>query len=835
MFGISTKKRRNRRFQLLNHIPILLGLGLFIFGLLLLWVSSFRIPDLDTFEDRVVRQSTKIYDRTGEILLFDVHENIQRTIISNDEISRNIKNATVAIEDAEFYEHKGVRPMATIRAVFLQPLKGKGVQGGSTITQQVIKNSLLTSEKKISRKIKEWVLAIKLEKILTKEEILAHYLNESPYGGNIYGIEEASQRFFGKSATEVTLAESAYLAALPQAPTYYSPYGNNREALNNRKNLVLVKMLENAFITNEEYEEAKKEIVTFIPRASVSLQSPHFVQFIREYLENNYGQKEIEERGFRVTTTLDYDLQKSAEEIVKKHALENAEKFNAENAGLVAVDPKTGEILAMVGSRDYFDTEIDGNFNITLAHRQPGSAFKPFVYATAFEKGYTPETVVFDLKTEFSTLCTPSGKPLVSGDSCYHPSNYDDIFRGPMSLRDALAQSVNIPAVKVLYLTGISDSVRTAKDLGVTLGDTSDLGLTLVLGGGEVTPLEMASSYGVFANDGIKNPPVGILKIEDSEGNIVEEYKSKNTRVLGENTSRLISDVLSDNVARTPAFGSQSYLHFPNTDVAVKTGTTNDYRDAWIVGYTRDISVAAWAGNNDNSPMEKKVAGFIIAPLWNEFMQTALPKFKNESFTPPESFDENINPVLRGFWKGGINYFIDTISGKLATEFTPEETKQEKVVTQIHSILHWVDKKDPTGESPKNPSEDFQYNSWEYAVQNWAALSGIQNETEDIIPKEKDTIHGPQFAPEISINNLQNTYSQTDKPSLFVSSSGIYELSQVEFYLNNSYIGKATKSPFSIGLDLENSAIKIGQNSLKIIAQDNVYNKSIKEFSFSVQ
>ena len=811
------------------------ALGFIIVGIAFLWVSSFRIPDLDTFSERLVRQSTKIYDRTGEILLFDIHENVQRTLVPNEQISRHIKNAAVAIEDSEFYEHSGIRPVATLRAVFLQPLRGKGVQGGSTITQQVIKNSLLTSEKKISRKLKEWVLSIKLEKVLDKEEILAYYLNESPYGGNIYGVEEASQRFFGKNSGEVTLAEAAYLAALPQAPTFYSPYGNNKDALDSRKNLVLSRMFDNGFISEDEYSSSQEEVVEFVPRADVSLQAPHFVQFVREYLEREYGQRALEERGFKVTTTLDYELQKAAEEIVNRHALENSEKFNAENAGLVAVDPKTGEILVMVGSRDYFDDEIDGNFNVTLAHRQPGSAFKPFVYATAFGKGYTPETVVFDLRTEFSTLCSPESVSLTGEDVCYHPGNYDNVFRGPINLRNALAQSVNIPAVKVLYLSGISESVKTARRMGIeSLTDTEDLGLTLVLGGGEVSPLDMAAAYSVFANDGIRNIPTSILRIEDSSGSLVEEYKRSSSKVLDENVSRLISDVLADNVARAPAFGTQSYLHFPGIDVGVKTGTTNDYRDAWTVGYTKNISVAAWAGNNDNSPMEKKVAGFIVAPLWNEFMKVAISSLPQESFIPPEKPSDETNPTLRGFWMGGQNYFIDTISGKLATYLTPEETLEERVVTNIHSILRWINKKDPTGSPREDPAEDPQYDRWEHSVQNWFKHSGISNETVEVIPTDIDDVHTQQNIPKISVSGISGYYSSSDRPVVYVTSTSMYPLSRVEFYLNGSYMGKSTSNPFSIRLDLGSLSVA-GSNTLRVVVQDSVYNKASKDFQVVVK
>jgi len=503
---------------------LLVAIGIFCAGVILLWISTFRVPDLNNFNERIVAQSTKIYDRTGEILLYDVHEDIRRTIVPYEEISRHIKNATVAIEDAEFYEHIGIKPTAILRAVLVQfNIFGgdyyKG-QGGSTITQQVVKNSILTKEKKIARKLKEWVLALKMEKVLSKKEILTLYLNEAPYGGNIYGIEEASRSFFGKESQELTLAEASYLAGIPQAPTFYSPYGNNVDKLNERKDLVLQRMLENNFINKEEYEKARKEVVEFREKTEKGIRAPHFVMYVKEYLENKYGAKVLTEGGLEVVTTLDYELQEKAEVIAKEYALTNTEKFNAENTAIVAIDNNTGQILIMVGSRDYFDEEIDGNFNVATAHRQPGSAFKPIVYATAFNKGYTPDTVVFDLKTEFSTYCNPDGTPILLQykDKCYSPVNYDGKYNGPMTLRNALAQSVNIPAVKTLYLAGLQDSLKTAKDMGInSLTNINQYGLTLVLGGGEVSLLDITSVYSVFANEGIRNSHTPIIKIEDNK------------------------------------------------------------------------------------------------------------------------------------------------------------------------------------------------------------------------------------------------------------------------------------------------------------------------------
>lgn len=678
-------------------------------GALLLWVSTLEIPDLSSFEQRKILQSTKIYDRTGEILLYDLHQDVRRTIVPYEDISIHVKNATIAIEDDTFFDHWGVRPLAIVRAAITNLRGGDlfGGQGGSTITQQVIKNSILEREKTIDRKIKEAILAIKLEQILTKEQILGHYLNESPYGGTIYGVEEASQSFFGKSSAEVSIAEAAYLAALPQAPTRYSPYGNNRASLDARQKRVLERMLELRFISAEEYNTAMATEVEFRPQEATGIKAPHFVMYIREELAQRYGEESLSELGFQVITSLDYNLQEHAEQIVKEKALSNEVEFNAENGALVALDPKTGEILVMVGSRDYFDEAIDGNFNIALAERQPGSSFKPFVYATAFEKGYTPETVVFDLATQFSTAC--SANNFTSEGNCYSPSNYDNKFRGPISLRNALAQSLNVPAVKTLYLAGMADTLKLARDAGITtLTDPERYGLTLVLGGGEVRLLELTNAYGVFANEGTYHAPHGILRIEDRVGNVVESFEQNDgTQVLNPNAARQISSILSDNTARAPLYGHNSLLYFgSDVDVAAKTGTTNDYRDAWIIGYTPDIVVGAWAGNNDNESMAKKISGLIITPMWREFMDVVLASTtEHTAFTDPEPLPADLKPMLRGIW--------------FTTPQTTNDISLGGSIASAHTILHYVDKDNPRGPYPSNPARDGQYSLWEYPVTLW--------------------------------------------------------------------------------------------------------------------
>lgn len=714
------------------------------FGFFLIWFTTIELPDLDNFENRIVSESTKIYDKTGKVVLFDVHGNVRRTVVPLENISDYVKWATIAIEDQNFYTHNGVEPKAILRAILTNLKDGDLLsgQGGSTITQQIIKNALLTTDKKISRKIKEWVLAPRLEAKLTKDEILSLYLNEIPYGGTVYGVQEASRRFFGKDAKDLTIVESAYLAALPQAPTYFSPYGNNKEDLENRKNKVLREMRSLNFITEEEFATAMQTKVDFQKQEDYGIKAPHFVMYIREQLEEKYGADVVEKGGLKVITTLDWELQQDAEEIAKKWALTNAERYDAENASMVAIDPNTGQILTMVGSRDYFDEEIDGNFNIATASRQPGSSIKPIIYASAFNKGYTPETVVFDVPTEFSTTC-------YSGGNCYNPQNYDNKFRGPISLRNALAQSLNIPAVKTLYLAGIEDSLTLAKQMGLeTLTSAKQYGLTLVLGGGEVRPLDMAGAYSVFAADGIKRETNGILKVEDKKGKTLEEFQIKESRVLPEQTARLISSVLSDNEARTPAFGASSPLYFGGIDVAAKTGTTNDYRDTWIVGYTPNISVVAWAGNNDNRSMKKLTAGFIVAPMWNEFMQKAIEKYPGSNFIDPAPLNQDLKPVLRGVWENS--------SG-------------------VHEILHWINTSDPTGPYPSNPASDPQYILWEEPVQKW--LSGVtfdQNKTNS----------------SLQILNPENGKSYIGSLEVFVAASLIgSQIESGKVTLNGEYLG----------------------------------------------
>jgi 1A family penicillin-binding protein len=705
--------------KLFHDPPPLLRAGFVIggtvlvgFGLGLIWIALEPVPDIETLSTRKISESTRILDRTGQTVLHDLNPDVTRSLVPLEEVSPNIRDATIAIEDSAFYYHNGISIPAIIRAISADILIWTGLrdgytQGGSTLTQQVVKNTLLTNDRSIVRKIHEWVLAIKLEQRYTKEEILALYFNNTPYGGTLYGVEAASRAYFGKSAKEVSDAEAAYLAALPQAPTYYSPYGNNRNALDARKNQVLERMLKLGYLTEEAYDAALQEEVVFSPSRENSIIAPHFVFYIEQYLEEKYGPTAITQ-GLTVTTSLDVDLQREAEAVVNRYALENETKFNAENAALVAMDPKTGQILSMVGSRDYFDENIDGNFNIALAERQPGSSFKPFTYAAALSMGYTPDTIIFDLPTQFSTACSPSGI-FEREYPCYAPGNYDDKFRGPMTFTTALAQSINIPAVKIMYIAGIDTVIDLATKMGITtLGDAKQYGLSLALGAAEVRLMDMVSAYSVFASEGMKNPATGILKVVDDKGRVLEEFESHPELVLDPGVARDMSYMLSNNEARFPEYPPNNPFYFEGYDVAAKTGTTNDYRDAWTIGYTPGIVVGVWAGNNDNTPMTKEIAGYIVAPMWHEFMEVALEKLPQEYFSERRSIPDNAPPALRGVYSDGRS---------------------------IHDLLWWVNKNNPLGGGSSRNDQQTPY--WEYALSaDFSNGTSTNRENEDEILHE---------------------------------------------------------------------------------------------------
>ncbi len=824
-----------------NILFSVLSIGALLTGIVLIWISTVSLPDFNSFTDRKQINSTKVYDRTGEIVLYDIGSDVRRTSIPYTEMGVNIKNAVVAIEDSNFYNHGGISLKGMTRAFFANLTPGGVVQGGSTITQQVIKKSLLVDDRTIIRKFKEIILALKLERQYGKDEILGIYLNEIPYGGNIYGIQEASQNFLAKNPADLTITEAAYLAAIPNAPSRYSPYGTRKEALENRKNIVLARQLELGFITQEQFDSAKKEVVVWQPQKPQGIRAPHFVFYVKEQLEEIYGADVVESGGLKVTTTLDYDLQQIGEKAVAEYTTGPKKILDKQNGGLVAIDPKTGQILTMVGSRNYFDKEIDGNFNVTMAKRQPGSSFKPFVYATALKMGYTPETVLLDVPTEFSSVCNPYGVPYPgrSASQCYSPQNFDGKFHGPMSIRSALARSMNIPAVKMLYIVGINNAIKTAEDMGITtLVGADRYGLSLVLGGGEVRLVEMTSAYGTFAAEGVRHEHSSILKVEDKNGTILQEWRDTSSQVLDRNIALRMSDILSDNPARTPTFGANSPLYIPGRQVAVKSGTTNNYKDSWAVGYTPSLVAGAWIGKNDNTPMTSSV---LASPLWNTFMRVALEKYPNENFEKPDPIPgyESLPPVVRGLWQGGESFVIDTVSGGLATEYTPKETRKEYVITNVHTILHWVKKTDPTSGAPNNPENDSLYNNWETAVRNWWNRNSSQYETVTIASKPYfyDNVHTPANAPILQFTspNENVNVSQSNPVNVSVVSTGVYPLKKIDVYINNVFIGTmAGTSPVVTFTPNDITGVIPGGNTLMVIATDTVGNTATTEREITI-
>lgn len=646
MVDYRSRRRRTRlaipaRFKDIFLLERILKYALFgLIGLvvlvpvLFLWYSR----DLPTPGKLVISKysdATRIYDRKGE-LLYSVYENENRTYVKLAEIASVLPKATIAIEDKDFYKNNGFSPAAYLR-VFRNALLGKGLAGGSTITQQLVKNVLLSSERSLPRKIKELILAIQVDQKYSKDQILEMYLNNIPYGGSTIGVEAAAESYFGKKAKELDLAESAFLAGLPQSPSIYSPFTGNKYYIN-RTDAVLKQMVSEKYITTKEKDAALKKIqqYTFSQRAT-QIKAPHFVMDVRDKLAKQFGEEAVAKGGLQVTTSLDYAIQEKAEEIVKEE-IDKLKGFNARNGAAMITDPKTGEILAMVGSKDYFDIENDGNFNVALApNRQPGSSLKPIIYARAFEKGYTPATLLMDVKTEF-----------YSGDQNekpYVPVNYDGKFRGPVQVRFALGNSLNIPAVKMLAQVGIRDAMQKGYDMGIkhwepTSENLRNVGWSLVLGGKETSLDEIVTAYGVFANKGQRQDHVAILKVTDNKGRkLFEHKKQQGEQVLSPEVAFLISHILLDNVARTETFGPNSYLNISGRTVAVKTGTTDEKRDNWTIGYTPSFVVGVWVGNNDNTPMNPKIASGVTgaSPIWNKLMTLVLKGKPAEQFEQPSS------------------------------------------------------------------------------------------------------------------------------------------------------------------------------------------------------
>lgn len=773
------------------------------------------LPTPSKIANRHASESTKIFDRTGKVLLYETGQQ-KRTIVQSDQIAQSLKDATVSVEDANFYKHHGFDSRAIFSAI-TEKLTGKRktARGGSTITQQFVKNALLSSDRSMTRKFKELILSIELEFMYSKDEILTMYLNEIPYANSNAGAEAASKMYFGKTAKDLTISEAATLAAIPKAPTYYSPYGTHSKELVGRKDYVIDRMVENGKISKEDGDKAKTEDTTTLgialkPRHDTML-APHFSMYVLEQIADQYGEEKIQKEGLKIITTLDYDKQKMAEDAINNGAAKFT-KYGATNAALSAVDPKTGQILAMVGSRDFFDTKIDGNVNVADSLRQPGSSFKPFAYATAFKKKeYSPSKILFDFQTDFG--------------GGYVPQNYNGNFNGPVTMRQGLSNSLNIPAVKVMSLAGIDNVLRTADDLGITtLTQRDRYGLSLVLGAGEVKPVEMAGAFGVFGQEGVKHDLNAIMKISDSKGKTIYDHeatKKKGKEALDPQVAYEITSILSDNNARSLVFGTHSALYFPDRVVAAKTGTTTDFKDAWTVGYTPSIAVSVWVGNSNAAKMKNGADGSVIAaPIFHEFINKSLAGTPSEEFKrpagiqdvvvdkwsnklPTDSTTEKVTDIFAS-WQAPtepddvhLKLRVCRSNGKLAPKDLSDDLTEERTFTNIRS------------ERPDNPN-------WEGPVRAWAQSVGMYN-----LPPT-DYCSSKDVAPSVSFTAPTDNATVSGEYTLRAEASSAGGIKSVEFFIDDISIGQGSSggSTYSIAYDFSKN-LSAGSHKVTAVATDN--------------
>lgn len=760
-------------------------------GLLLLIVLMFAwfakdLPTPGKIRTLTESGSTRLFDRNMK-QLYTISGEKKRIIIEQKDIPDVVKQATIAIEDKNFYHHHGIDVRGVLRAIIFGGSHG----GGSTITQQYVKNALLSNQRSVVRKIKEAILSVELEALYSKDQILTMYLNEIPYGGNNYGIEAAARSYFNKSAKDLTLSEAATLAALPQQPTTLSPYGPNIDKLIVRRDEDLNKMKDQGYITSAQVDQAKKDTPQFSPRHD-AITAPHFVLYVKDWLvkyftdqlgDSQLAEQKVEEGGLTVVTTLDLDKQIMAEDIVSKAKDSSLKSAGASNAGLVTIDPKRGEIIAMVGSVDYYQAQF-GAFNVTTANRQPGSSFKPIVYSAAFKDKYNPATTLFDLKTDFGN---------------YTPENFDGTFRGPVTIRQAIGNSLNIPAVKTLGLIGLDKALKNASDLGITtLTDKDRYGLSLVLGGGEVKLTEMVGAYGAFANNGVLIPTTPVLKITDSNNKSIysHENPTDGKQVLDPQIAYEMSNILSDVEAKKPIFTrTLGVLTLKDRPVAVKTGTTDAFRDAWTIGYTPQYVTGVWAGNNDNTPMNHASGAIAAAPIWDAFMKALHQGLPVEQFNRPEGIKDvtvdrlsnklpvdGSDPITDIFASWQVPTQKDDVhvqvrvckeNGLLADSSIPDELAELRTYTNVHS------------EMPNKPN-------WENPVIAWANANGLNNRP----PTEKCSADNVQ--PSVQITSPTNNQQVSGQFTIRATASSPSGVKQVEFLIDSISVGTSTSAPYEL-------------------------------------
>ncbi len=809
-----------------------------------IWILGSDLPDVNDLTNFVTSQSTLIYDREGNVL-YTVHGEENRENIVLSDIPKHYIDATIAIEDDQFYSHPGFDLGGILKAVLYEVTSIGNPRGGSTITQQLVKNVFLTPERSYVRKAKELILAMRLEQALTKDEILELYLNRIPYGSNAYGVQMAAKTFFNKNAKDLSLLESSIIASLPKAPSWLSPYGPNKAKLtgywdesgnyiSGRKDIVLDRMLELGYITEKQKLQAQGELKSLeFEKYRENIKYPHFVFYVREILENKFGDLGVEAGGLKVYTTIDPKVQDFAEKTIQERKERNLTNYAASNMALLTVDATNGQILAMVGSVDYFDDTIDGNVNVVTRPRSPGSSFKPFVYAAAFLAGYAPSTLLFDVETDFGNN--------------YKPKNFDGTFNGPVSARKSLGYSLNIPAIKMAFLAGIDNVIRVARDCGATsLVDDPDLyGISIGLGTGEVPLIEMVRAYTTLARGGSRIDFNPILRIEDSRGNVIENLENVKTRseqVLDQQIAYSVTHVLSDGTARPEAWGA---LNMPGRIYAVKTGTSNRVinegaanetikpGDVWTLGYTTRVVTGVWGGNNDNSPMSYSSSGVsVAAPVWNAVMTKATEDYPVEPFPVPEGIEE---------------IKVAKLSGKLPSEFTPEEEIVTEIFTQYNKPtevddvyaeipVDGVSGKLPTDFTPESAienavllnfhSEKPDFPNWEKPVQEWVDEHYFDKRFLKEIPTEYDDVHNEQtgkILPSIRIlSPSDNGIVSFGKIGVVVEVDSKRDVRRVEYYLGDKLVDTQRKTPFRASFSVAKEDISPQKIALTAKVLDNL-------------
>ncbi|HSX41589.1 MAG TPA: transglycosylase domain-containing protein [Candidatus Saccharimonadales bacterium] len=814
------------------------GMGALLVFLVFLYFAK-DLPSPGKINARIGSQNTEFYDRTGKVKIYEVHGDKNRRVIPFNDIPKNVKDATIAIEDRNFYKHGAFSPLGILRAAFVD-VTSRGVhQGGSTITQQYVKNALLDpTDRSFTRKIKELILSMEMEALYKKDDILKLYLNEIPYGNQAYGIESACRTYFpentkdDKCAANLTLRQATMLAAIPNLPTYYSPYGLHQDALVGRQNHILDLMVEQKMLSKGEAQGAKVSVATLASDTSLAARPhtqtatspyPHFAQYAEDFLINKYNSNIVENGGLKVITTLDLDKQKLAQDAVNR-GMRNVRALGGSNVALVSADPKTGQVLAMLGSYDANDPDF-GAFNVALANRQPGSSFKPFVYSTAWAQNkngcatvtaycptWGPGSTIYDVPTDFG--------------GGYKPKNFAGHNFGVQSMRTALDGSLNIPAVKTLYIAGVANSIKTAHSLGITtLNDNpGDYGLSLVLGSGEVKLNDMVNAYESFANTGVHYEATPILKVTDPHNRTLEDNsKPKSKRVLDQQIAYLMANVLSDNKSRAFVFGSNNPLNIPGRHVGAKTGTTELFNDAWTMGFSPDLVTGVWSGNNNNKPMSSQAAN-IAAPIWNDYMRNALKDYPVDSdFAKPSgiktvTLDSNTGKlpgpntkstrtdIFPSWYKpentaGSRTANVDKVSGKLATSCTPPGAVESRTSSEMHAEL-----------APTDPS----YSRWEAPIAALAKTLGY--DAGGALPTDNDDVHHcDDIKPTVKVKSTDSSPSGTFSIKADVT-SGTFPANNLTIYSDDQVISTQAISG-STSYSFEYAA-PAGSHTIKAVVTD---------------